>query len=188
MYLNKYIFYFFFLMKCVLLIVLVLLGGLSFQFKDEIKIQEPYHMTFQEFEELLKGLLEGLQLEQYIDQLIACIQPDFNRIETLIEEAIQDLEHVDIKHLNLIVDALKKLSEVIIIIFKDLVPCAKIIPEIEKIIEELAKENFLEIALRILMHGGKMLSDLKALPSDWKSQNYHQFGLDLGNLFYLILF
>ena len=175
-------------MKSAIMIVICILASSSFQLKNHIKIEEPIQMSFQDFEVLLKGLLEGLHFEQYIDQLIACIGPDFNKIETLIEEALKDLEHVDLKHLKLVADALKKLSEVIIIIFKDLVPCSKLIPEIEKIIIELENENFIEIATRIIMHGGKMLTDLKGLPSDWRSKNYHQFGFDLGDLFYLILF
>ena len=141
-----------------------------------------------DYKKLAIGILEGLRLEGFIEELMICIEHDMPDIEKLIEEAMQDLKNIDIKHIDLIIDAIKKLIEAQIIFLKSLAPCASDIPAIEKYIIDLSTENPVTIAWRILLYGGPMLGDLMAMPDDWMTKNYEQFGHDYGDFTYLMLF
>ena len=147
-----------------------------------------FKLTPDEYKQLAIGILEGLRLEGYIDHFIDCIEKNMTDIEKLIEEAMEDLKNIDIKHINLIIDSIKKLIEAQIIFLKSMSPCAADIPIIEKYIIDLETENPVAIAWRILIYGGPMLTDLMSMPYDWTSKNYRKFGYDYGNLMYLILF
>ena len=141
-----------------------------------------------DYKKLALGILEGLRLDGYIDDLMYCIEHNMTDIEKLIEEAIQDLKNIDIKHIDLIIDAIKKLIEAQIIFLKSLAPCASDIPAIEKYIIDLSTENPVNIAWRILLYGGPMLGDLMAMPDDWMTKNYERFGQHYGDFTYLMLF
>ena len=173
-------------MKFVAIALFILL---SFSLKEEAGNFNPVseeNFTPEQFKLLVQGILEGIKLDKFIDDIMSCIGYDAPEIYQLLKEAVDDLKEIDWQHVKLIEDALLKVAEAFTIIFKDLIPCSKFIPEITKIILKLSKENFFSIAWRIIKGGGKMYQDLKDLPTFWKAEDYLSFGNSMGDLLYLI--
>ena len=154
------------------------------------RIHENYgkeSITPYDYLNIVIGLLRGLNLMDIFYDINDCLGNDKYEIIALFEQAIEYLQKFDLKHLNMIIDALDDIIKAVIMILKDLRPCAKDISELDFMIYQLEHENLTEIAIRIILHGGKMYEDLKDMPEHWKGHNYMGFGIDVGDLCYNLL-
>ena len=154
--------------------------------KDSIK-NDNIGFDYHDLEAFGFGVLRGLKLEDNVDDIIRCLYNDAFEYLLLLQELLTDLEHIDIKHLSILIDAVKKIFEIVELLLKDLKPCSKDVKKIEKFIYELEHENPEEIALRVLLHGGKILQDLVNIPKAWEQKDYLNLGIDIGDFCYLTL-
>lgn len=66
-------------------------------------------------------------------------------------------------------------------------PCYSKSEYIDDILRRLEHINIIDLATKILFNGGKLIKDIKSAISAWKSQDYKNFGLDIGDFLYFAL-
>jgi len=131
---------------------------------------------------LVEGMLKGLEFKD-VDALMKCFNniPDiYNDVLTIINL----LQNIDIHHFKELVEAIIKIFGLVDEILHAITPCANVqdSQRIKEIIADLMNANIQQIALNILLHGGKILSDLLALPTDFNSGNFYLFGFHIGDI------
>ena len=149
--------------------------------------------------DLITGFLMGIDIESG-DALILidkCIQ-DVPDVIGFIEEFIADIESIKNFHdIQKILTVIAKLFNVVESLFQSIdVACVKTLPgEYEEIINLIqAFQNFTikhwsEVLVNdLFFHGAQVFSLLMDLPASWKKSNYTEFGMDLGELIYVLVF
>ena len=107
-------------------------------------------------------------------------------ITNFIEHLKQALEEFKKKKLKNIINAVKILIDAIKDFINGIKPCAAGLKNFEKLIKALIHPDIKKIALRLLTHIGKIIKDLTAVISNFKSKNFKAAGTALGDLIKMI--
>lgn len=105
-------------------------------------------------------------------------------------QIIQLLQHIDLKHLNDIITAIKLLFEIVTDILNDIKPCATdpaTMAYITRVIEKIASANIYQIAMNVILHLGKIIQDLMGIVNAFQSHDIYNVGKNLGDFIYIVL-
>ena len=178
-------------MKVVLVICVALLIGSSVE--KHLRLAQPVPLEVRDF---LEGLLEGLEVGgEEVQECIQCIEdatnaPDFMIIINDIQRAMKDFSHIDFAHMADIIDGISAIIEAGKMLMKDIevaiADCKTALPEIQKVIQEIANIDIKRMALNLAMDliSGKLIANIKGAVEAFKIKDFETAGKDIGILLY----
>ena len=141
--------------------------------------------------DVVKGLLEGLQLAGAdIDLILKC----FTDIEGFYNEfaaAMEKFAVLDFKHLEDIYEGIMMLYSTVMKILDEIKECKNIPAEFKDLIAHFTEMTWKEFANEVMMHillkSGKLLDDIKLATEAWQNKEYQTFGRCIGDFIWTLL-
>jgi len=143
-------------------------------------------LTLEEYIQLVRGLLKGMNVNHDVEEILKCI----NKVPDIIQqinEALETLKHLDIKHIKELVDAVMKIIDAVKKIMDSIKDCAGSVQDIKVIIEKLSHLNLQKIMDRITSDFLRIIVDIMNAKNAWENKEYERFGDAVGSVIYRIL-
>lgn len=174
-------------MKVIVVLFLVISTALCTPSLMQVtKFESQAEMGFNDVVDLIKGLIESLNMNHDIESLKDCIL-EIPEVILRFKYLIEEIKNLDWKNIEMIFELFIRLFDALKEVFVGLKPCSHIPADFEAIIKKLSNFNFDKMLQRILKNGFEIFRLITEGIKMLQEKNFYGFGKNIGQVVFIFI-
>lgn len=146
----------------------------------------PDNFNFDDFVNILKGILKGIDQNGILSNTYECID-HIPAIVQKFKDLIEYIKQMKWETIEELADAMVKMLEMVKEVLKSTIPCSKCPAEIIGLIKKIISITAQKLLEHFLKHIGSILADITQAVGHIKGAKYFEFGSDIGDVLFVLL-